>query len=242
MDLKSSLKKSGFIRGARQDYKSILQGIKNTSNRSKIKVYFKQNNTKKLQLGSHSTVIPGWLSSDIIPIGKDCIYLDATKKFPFKNNQWDYIYCEHMIEHISWEEGCNMLSESFRILKPGGKIRLATPNLEVFTDMYVNGSDGISKEYMIWMTDRFMKGVDIYKPIFVLNTIFRNWYHKFLYDEELLTVALNKAGFVDVKRVEYGQSNDENYKNLEQHGKNMGKVDMAKFESLIGEAVKPIHK
>jgi predicted SAM-dependent methyltransferase len=49
---------------------------------------------------------------------------------------FDYVFSEHMIEHVSYAEGLLMLRECLRVLKPGGRIRIATPSLEVLLDLY----------------------------------------------------------------------------------------------------------
>ena len=48
------------------------------------------------------------------------------KPLPIEDNVGELIYSSHTIEHVSDEAVRNMLSESYRILKPGGDIRLTT--------------------------------------------------------------------------------------------------------------------
>lgn len=50
---------------------------------------------------------------------------DVTKKFPFKDNSFDFIFCCSLIEHIKNPE--KMLSEIKRILKPNGYLYLSFP-------------------------------------------------------------------------------------------------------------------
>lgn len=53
-------------------------------------------------------------------------YLDATK-MTFKNNTFDVVIYNHVIEHIpEWK---NTIPEIYRVLKKGGILYLATPNL-----------------------------------------------------------------------------------------------------------------
>jgi len=143
-----------------------------------------------------------------------------------------------MIEHISWFNGLKMLQESYRVLKHGGKIRIATPDLNVFIELY-NNKNQLTNNYVKWVTDRFMKGIEIYSATFIINNIFRNWDHAFLYDKELLSFSLQKAGFINIKSEKYGNSDDENLRNLERHGINIGNTEMASFETMIVEATKP---
>ena len=109
--------------------------------------------------------------------------MDATKPFPFKSATFDYVYSEHMIEHVSWLDGLAMLKESYRVLKPNGKIRIATPDLKVFIDIYCGENRSRDLDYIKWITDRFLNEVDIYEQGLVVNNVFRNWHHQFIYDE-----------------------------------------------------------
>ena len=52
---------------------------------------------------------------------------DATK-LPFKDNSFDTIFNSEMIEHLYPQDSKKMLDEFFRVLKPGGKLIITTPN------------------------------------------------------------------------------------------------------------------
>lgn len=47
---------------------------------------------------------------------------------PFKNNTFDFVLLQEVIEHILPEESQGTINEIFRILKPGGKVLITTPN------------------------------------------------------------------------------------------------------------------
>src|SRR5438477_50522 len=80
--------------------------------------------------GAGFNSLPGWLNTDLEPKSASVIYLDAAKPLPFAYSTFDYIFSEHVIEHIPYPQGLSMLKECFRVIKPGGTIRIATPNLE----------------------------------------------------------------------------------------------------------------
>jgi len=101
-----------------------------------IEAYFSANRIRKLQIGAGRAPLEGWLNSDLHPRRKNIIFLDASAPLPFPDGAFDYIFSEHMIEHLSRDQGSHMLRECFRILKPGGKIRLSTPNLEAILRLY----------------------------------------------------------------------------------------------------------
>ncbi len=201
-----------------------------------LKNYLAASGINKLQLGSSSTVPEGWLGTDIAPQSDRVVYLDATKPYPFDDDTFDYVHSEHLIEHLTWHEGLFMLRECHRVLRPGGTIRIATPDLEVLIGLYTNQSDPLNKKYIKWITDASMYGIDTYKATFVINNAFRNWGHQFLYDGELLEMALRSSGYTNIRRCCVGESDDENLRGIECHGELAGNEEMVAFETMVFEA------
>lgn len=239
MGLKTVLKQSDTLTGLVRDSRKILRISKLVPRSRAIKNYLRSHPIKKLQLGAGPTSLPGWLSTDIAPQSGQVLYLDATKLFPFEDQTFDYVYSEHLIEHLSWPEGFSMLRECRRVLIPGGRIRIATPDLEVIVRLYDRDGDPLKEKYTRWITNRFLDGIDVYKVPFVINNAFRNWGHQFLYDGELIEMALQRSGFVGVKRCLFGKSDDEHLKEIESHGKNITDQDMALFETMVFEGRRP---
>jgi len=215
----------------------FLQVIK----RIEILKYIKTHDVRKLQLGSGPIVLDSWLNTDLYgrftPKGI-VLPLNLTKRFPFKSNTFDYIFSEHVIEHLTYEKGCHMLNESFRILKPGGRIRIATPDIKFFIDLYSKNKTSSQKKYIIWSVDNCLPHIKIYKDVFVINNSFRAWGHKFIYDFPTLKYALKKIGFINIKKCEIGKSSSTNFQNIESHGKFVCEF-FNKLETFIIEATKP---
>jgi predicted SAM-dependent methyltransferase len=57
------------------------------------------------------------------------VVLPLSSPTPFASDTFDFIFSEHMIEHVSHDDGAKMLAECHRVLKPGGHIRITTPDL-----------------------------------------------------------------------------------------------------------------
>jgi predicted SAM-dependent methyltransferase len=234
--------KSLTIAGFLSDLQKLRKFLFTANRNRKISTYISSHDVRKLQIGSGKGPIAGWLSTDINPTSKDIVYLNATKKFPFPDGSFDYISCEHMIEHVSWREGLFMLRECRRILKSGGIIRISTPDLAVLVKMYSkNTNTKIENQYVKWITDNFIGGVNVYKPSFVLNAAFRCWGHIFLYDEELLRTGLQDAGFKNINRVSVGDSTHVALRGIERHGNVLGSEDLNKFETMVFEATAAAH-
>ncbi|NPC54145.1 class I SAM-dependent methyltransferase [Caenimonas soli] len=233
------LKQSDAVVGVVKDTRRILGALRHSSlgpNGRLIRRYLETHEVRKLQIGAGPTALDGWLCTDIDPKSETTAYLDATKPFPFEEGTFDYIYSEHMIEHIPWREGLFMLRECRRVLKPGGVLRVATPDLKVLLDLYAGPHKPVEERYIHWITDTFLDGVKVYKPSFVINNAFHNWGHQFLYDAELLAMALREAGFTDIRQWPTGESDDPALRGIESHGRNIADDDMAAFETMVFEA------
>ena len=71
-----------------------------------------------LHIGAGPVSLGGWLNTDISTVSP--LFLDATRRFPIKDNSVSCIFSEHFIEHISRPAAISFIKESFRVLQPGG--------------------------------------------------------------------------------------------------------------------------
>lgn len=229
--------KINSLRGLKRDLNILYSRYLKIKRRKKIRDYFIRNEIYKLHLGSNRTILKGWLCSDIVPQNNQSIFLDVRERFPFVDNVIDYIYAEHLIEHLCLEEGIFMLNECFRILKKNGRLRLATPDLDVVLRLYTERNKKFGTNYIKWSIDNFSK-TSHYDPVIVVNTLFHNWGHQFLYDFDYLKDTLKKCGFVDIERFFVSHSKNTHLQNIERHQENVGNFEMTDFETLIIEATK----
>lgn len=243
---RETLKRSRFlvtfvraIRAGMEEYNDESRKKKSCREREKvIRSYLESHQIKMLQIGAGTTLLEGWLSTDIRPLRREIIFLDATEPFPFENDTFDYVFSEHMIEHISYDDGLSMLQECQRVLKPSGKIRIATPNIENIVGLYSRQESEFDQEYIKWAIDRFMKDTKSYHKSFVVNNFFRGFGHQFIYDPVTLQDAMEKVGFIQVKRYTPGESDDKILCGIESHGQVIGDV-RNQFETMVLEAKSP---
>jgi len=57
----------------------------------------------------------------------ELVLADLTKKLPFLNNYFDKIACNNVLYAIPKDKQPSLISEFYRILKPGGKIVISNP-------------------------------------------------------------------------------------------------------------------
>jgi predicted SAM-dependent methyltransferase len=175
------------------------------SNQKMIDDYIVQGKDLGLSLGLHIGcawhIIPGWLNTDYFPGKKEIAHLDATKIFPIATETFDYVFSEHMIEHIPFDDAATMLAESYRVLRPGGITRISTPDLQFLFDLYTGNKSELQLRYIKAFSPPCPDG-----DAFVINFFMRAWGHQFVYDEKTLRFCMEKAGFTDVRRCEINES------------------------------------
>jgi predicted SAM-dependent methyltransferase len=166
--------------------------------RRSIAEYLRRSDERRLHLGAGEHVLAGWLNTDLHDYGRrDLVYLDARKRFPLPDASFDAVFSEHMIEHLTYQEGQRCLRECFRVLRPGGTLRIATPSLQRLARLYDDGD--LQRRYLAWAADTLDPELRAPLPGAVLNNFFRSWGHRFIYDPQTLRHALLEAGFVDVE-------------------------------------------
>ncbi len=222
---------------AQTGFNSLFRAWRSMKRGGIVRRYLAAHPIAKLQIGAGPSRNPEWLNTDIsASYSPGSMFMDATKPFPVEDGSFDYIFSEHMIEHVSYAQGTFMLKECRRALKPGGRIRIATPDLHRLLGLFSPEKNGIEERYIRWTTDHFFPEVPDYHETFVLNNAFRNWGHQFIYDEATLRRALELAGFVDIVRYEPGVSDDPHLRGIEQHGEEIRDEEINRFETMVLEA------
>lgn len=190
-----------------------------------IERYLKHAPVKGLHLGCGPNLLEGWLNTDTHPI-KGAIYLDAAHPFPLADGVLDYIFTEHMLEHLSYEDGKYMLQECFRTLKQGGILRVTLPTLDFLIKLYNEPEQDLHQRYASWslrhyapvMYADFAAGNKPFPMSLIVNNFMRFWGHQMLYDRRLLCEMLEKTGFRNIRIEESGVSKHPFLCKLEHHG------------------------
>ena len=193
----------------------------------------------KLHIGCGPNILDGWLNSDFYPQSANVFHLDATRPFPLPDESFDYVFSEHMIEHVPYSDGAAMLLECHRVLKPDGRIRISTPDLRFLVDLYGEKRSELQSRYIDWSTRTFVENAPGSDAVFVINNFVRDWGHAFIYDEKILGAALNRAGFTNVSKFELNKSDDPALCRLENESRMP--EGFLRLESITLEARKPLN-
>ncbi len=98
-----------------------------------------------VNIGCGPVFHPDWLNLDVEPVDAVVQRFDARKPLPFDDASVDVIYHSHLLEHLGRVEAHRFVLECFRILRPGGTMRVVVPDLEGIARAYLSALDEVRK-------------------------------------------------------------------------------------------------
>jgi predicted SAM-dependent methyltransferase len=213
----------------------IKTAVKSLISKRQVEKYLATSPQPRLNLGCGVNVVPGWLNVDQITGPPGVVFMDCGDHWPMPDNAFDAVLCEHMIEHVPKEVGRTILSESFRILKPGGAFRAVTPDIEFLARLISEDTDDV-KLYMNAI--RKFLGKPSMNRIEAINAAFRNYGHIYIYSAEDLGVEIAMTGFEQISVGRGGVPLNPIFQGSEGHNKVIG-TQINAIEAFSIEAVKP---
>jgi len=151
----------------------------------------------RLQIGCGKFPRPGWINTDNkVRPGVDCV-ADLRADLPFRDGAFDYAAAIHVLPHIPLAGLAPALARIRPVLKPGGVLRLALPDLEKAMDAYRRRDAGY---FAIPDAQWKSLGAKLVAQIVWHNDIRT----PFTYD--LAAEALTKGGFASVARCAFRQT------------------------------------
>lgn len=163
-----------------------------------------------VNLGAGDTGRPGWVNVDTMRLqGITCQY-DCRQRLPFATASVRGIFCEHFFEHIDYtEEVPFFLSECYRVLQPGGVVRIIVPDAGRYLHAYTEPgwqTIGALRSLHPDQTDPLLRTV-YHTKMELINAVFRQGHeHKFAYDYETLAFVLQRYGFAHIEQQSFGVS------------------------------------
>lgn len=176
-----------------------------------------------LNLGCGEKPIPGFINVDIREMPGVDIVTDI-EKLDLPDNYADLIYSCHTLEHIDRHRTEDVLKEWFRVLKPGGTIRLAVPDFAAVVARYMaTGAKAL------------------YECTGLVCGGHKNPYdaHKNLFDFEKLKFHLWNAGFNNVRLYEWRDTFHANFDDYSKAYIPHMDFNKGQLMSLNVEATKP---
>ena len=90
-----------------------------------------------LNLGCGGNFHPDWTNLDLVSAHPQVQQADLSRGIPFPPDSADAIYHSHLLEHLTPTDATGFLAECLRVLKPGGVLRMAIPDLEQIARHYL---------------------------------------------------------------------------------------------------------
>lgn len=153
----------------------------------------------RVHLGCGDHRLEGWINVDLAPSAAVDAVVDCAGDLPFAPGTVAFLHCEDLLEHVEREKGIALLRECFRVLRPGGVLRVLTPDLrQLVQKVYLESAP----LHLGWCAAQLSARGACQS----LNMHLRmNGEHRFVYDEEELRKTLEEIGF-RVARVGWNRS------------------------------------
>lgn len=143
----------------------------------------------KAHLGCWHRFIPGFVHVDLC----DMPHIDhksTINSLPFfKTDSVDLIYCSHALEYFDRDEVRQVLKEWFRVLAPGGLLRIAVPDFQALLNIYQKTGE---LDFILGPLYGKMNISTSDGPAVL--------YHKTTYDETSLRSILIECGYILTER------------------------------------------
>lgn len=167
----------------------------------------------RINFGAGGCRIDGWRNTDFCYPDGDPDKIDCTKPLPFADASVDIAVSEMLLEHITPQQAWSFLDELYRIVKPGGLVRITIPDFSLTWRLkdpdYARVNGGVT-------------GATTWKE-HCRSIIFCHG-HQGLWNSPLLKDVLEAIGFQDVRIQRAGESDRPELRDLEQHWHSVGKA------------------
>jgi predicted SAM-dependent methyltransferase len=176
---------------------------------------------RRLNWGCGKHTLPGWINCDRRSLPRVDLACDINDGLPLESDSIDYIASIHALPEVPYERMIPTLAELRRVLKPGGVLRLALPDLMKGVEAAVRGD----REYF-----KIPDGdaLDVRSKL-VVQLIWYG-YSRTLFTHEFIEEQLRKAGFERVDRCAFRETRSRFREIID--------LDNRENESLFVEAVK----
>ena len=194
----------------------------------------------KLHVGCGPCLLEGWINLDVHPAP---LATNVLWGLPFAEGSMRLVFLSHLLEHLFYpNDVMPFLGEIFRVLEPGGVVRIIVPDIAQYIEAYQNeDAEFFAERRQHWgagdgkttRLENFLAyagaGPD---PAWLFQA------HKFGYDFETVSRALERAGFVDMQRSAFNASEHPELR-VDENSEVAGAHHGGRHYSLFVEARKP---
>ncbi len=149
------------------------------------------------------------------PFPKNVEYGDIVRGLPLSPNSCKAVYCSHVLEHLALEDFRVALKNTHDYLQEGGVFRFVLPDLEKLAQDYLKADDPNAAS--VFMEEAYLgkknrpKGFNGFVRLWMGNSA-----HLWMWDFKSMSAELSQAGFRQIRRAAFGDSQDPRFGEVEE--------------------------
>lgn len=175
-----------------------------------------------LNVGCGPNPLAGWVNLDAARGERIDLVWDLRRGLPLRAECCTAVFGEHVVEHLSKGDAERVAREFYRVLQPGGVLRLSTPDAGLYLRSYAGDREFLRHPSFPRRAETAMDRIN--------HLMREDGQHLWVYDEESLLLLLKQAGFGSAARQEFGRSAHPLMRGID--------AEARAFESLYVEALK----
>ncbi|HEY5357631.1 MAG TPA: methyltransferase domain-containing protein [Streptosporangiaceae bacterium] len=148
----------------------------------------------RLHLGCGGERKAGWVNIDLLGDPVDVAW-NLASPLPFASGSVAAVFHEHLLEHLPLQAGDAFMGECYRVLAPGGILRVGVPDAGKLVRSYAG-----DREYLE------ARHPDRPTALLAVQELFYWHRHTAMFDTETLALFFRASGFPDPQEREYGDT------------------------------------
>lgn len=190
----------------------------------------------RLSIGCGRTLLPGWIGLDRRG-GAGVYRCDLRRSLPFADRSVDVILIEHVLEHFPLDDLPTMLADYHRVLRPGGVIRVVSPEASLVADLINAVRSEQSDQQALLDQEMYRWPTGPMQLMSSANRLSHQYgEHKSLLCADMMRVLLEEAGFADIVTA----SADTSTHLIDPPQAHFARFPNSKLEAFVLEAVAPL--
>ncbi len=167
-----------------------------------------------INLGSGSKRFEGFINVDFFTSKRNGVDYGADLRYPLLIDEAvvDGIFCEHTMEHLTYSMVDQLMSECYRILKPGGTLRIIVPDVSKFVENYAQKNqvwfDQWEHLMFITSSDGERSKRKLVSKMSAISFVTQEYLHVACWDYETMLYYLLKNRYTSITKSEYRGSSD----------------------------------
>lgn len=172
----------------------------------------------KYHLGCGPVLVPGYLNIDRFANlepgrlyqqaqGAEIVHVlnhDLAQGIPGRDGSLEVIYLCHFLEHLPYPAALGLLRQAHARLKPGGRLRVLVPDLELWIDRYHKNDTSFFDAYRRQILGDDRAAYPTRATIFM--AMLTGFGHQWAYDYKTLYGILRGIGFAEIRKTLFQES------------------------------------